>query len=78
VLCRFFSFFAHRTEVNVLDIVQLEDVVNIHPQALHNVFGPFGPFRHSGESSVPQSVQTYSSATLSFFFCRRLLDFPYR
>ena len=23
------------------------------PQALHSVFGPLGPFLHSGESSVP-------------------------
>jgi hypothetical protein len=23
------------------------------PQALQSVFGPLGPFRHSGESSVP-------------------------
>ena len=23
------------------------------PHALHKVFGPVGPFRHSGESSVP-------------------------
>jgi len=38
------------------------------PQALHNVFGPLGPFRHSGESRVPQSVHTYSSEALSFFF----------
>lgn len=32
---------------------------NLHPQALHNVFGPLGPFRHSGESDVPQSVHWY-------------------
>lgn len=37
------------------------------PHALHSVLGPFGPLRHSGESSVPQSAHTYSSATLSFF-----------
>ncbi|KAG9967029.1 hypothetical protein KCU61_g361, partial [Aureobasidium melanogenum] len=38
------------------------------PHALHNVLGPLGPLRHSGLSRVPQSAQTYSSATLSFFF----------
>src|ERR1700748_2768944 len=45
----------------------------LHPQALQRVFGPLGPLRHSGESNVPQSVQTYSSATLSFFFFSELV-----
>src|ERR1700761_2921885 len=44
----------------------------LRPHALQRVFGPFGPLRHSGESNVPQSVQTYSSATLSFFFLSEL------
>src|ERR1700753_1203710 len=45
----------------------------LHPQALQRVFGPLGPLRHSGESNVPQSVRTYSSATLSFFFFSELV-----
>ncbi len=63
----FFSFLAQR-----------------RPHALQRVFGPLGPLRHSGESKVPiivsihvqvrhrgnlpQSVQTYSSGNLIFFF----------
>lgn len=31
------------------------------PHALHSVFGPVGPFRHSGESSVPVTVSSRSA-----------------
>ena len=34
--------------------------VNLHPHALQRVLGPSGPFLHSGESEVPQSVHMYS------------------
>ena len=43
-------------------------LAHLKPHALHRVLGPLGPFLHSGESSVPQSAHTYSSATFSFFF----------
>lgn len=41
------------------------------PQALQRVFGPRGPLRHSGESTVPQSRHTKSpSSTRCFLSCR--------
>lgn len=46
----------------------MTNFAHLSPQALHNVFGPLGPFLHSGLSRVPQSVQTYSSAIFCFFF----------
>ena len=66
---RFFSFFAHRTTVPLATKSSSQKALgDLQPQALHNVLGPLGPFLHSGESNVPQSVHTYSSATFSFFF----------
>lgn len=29
-------------------------LAHLKPHALHSVFGPLGPFLHSGESSVPR------------------------
>jgi hypothetical protein len=66
--CFFFSFFAQRTITVSMSHVPGPGFGDSRPHALHSVLGPFGPLRHSGESKVPQSVHTYSSAILSFFF----------
>jgi len=54
----FFSFLAQRTVLSFSKSEKLatgEGIVNnVQPHALHSVLGPLGPFRHSGESSVPK------------------------
>lgn len=74
VVCvRFFSFlFTVSIERPVKLDPRVTDFAHLKPQALQRVFGPLGPFRHSGLSRVPQSVHTYSSAIFCFFFLSEL------
>lgn len=74
VVCvRFFSFLLYVSfPCSAEYLPRGTDFAHLKPQALQRVFGPFGPFRHSGLSSVPQSVHTYSSAIFCFFFLSEL------
>lgn len=48
-------------EAGVVVLGFLVFLAHRRPQALHRVFGPFGPFLHSGDSKVPHPVQTFST-----------------